>query len=150
MSERRPYVPTAKALERQARNVVMEERIAALPPGYGGTRAPVPGLYAWRAIKGGPEIAARIRHEPTRDPVTGEPLDRSWYWSADIDGATDLSPGVTPSDNCWNISIFGRPIDEAEYRYLVANSEWARQHAPATPEADPWSSVDLNTAPVPF
>ena len=39
----------AKALERQARNVVMEERIAALPPGYGGTRAPVPGLYAWRA-----------------------------------------------------------------------------------------------------
>jgi hypothetical protein len=37
------------------------------------------------------------------------------------------------------------PIDQSEYRFLVASAEWARKHAPESPKANPRKPVDFLT-----
>jgi hypothetical protein len=95
-------------------------------------------------VRGGPWVAARIHYETTRDPETGDPLDRPWYWWAEINGevAGDVSP--VPSDNVWTIALYGTPISAADYDHMLAVRDWARAHAPDEPEANPHKRVNLN------
>ncbi len=44
----------------------------------------------------------------------------------------------------------GQPITESEYRYRVADHDWAKRYAPHLPEADPRKAVRLADVPVPF
>lgn len=111
---------------------------------------PKPGFYSVKLVKGGPAVGARIEHAPSTDPETGEVLDRSWFWSAWIDGKLAGSPSPDPmAAGCYRISVFGTPITEAEYLLLTKTGEWARQHAPDHPAADPTQPVNLLTAPLP-
>lgn len=111
---------------------------------------PAPGLYRWRAVKGGPVVAAAIEYGPPRDPDTGEPLDRCWYWSALVSGKPVGDPEVTPSNTVWAIHESGEFIDQETYDLLVAQAQWDEQHRPSAPMANPRKRIDLGTLEIPF
>lgn len=104
---------------------------------------PQPGLFRLRLAKGAPFVAARIVHEPSRDPEDGSILDRSPLWRGDINGEIDPNPSPAPTEAVWRIWLHGDPIDEAEFTYLSKDAEWARQHAPDDPRARPREKADL-------
>lgn len=109
---------------------------------------PEPGFYRLRLVKKGPMVPCRIRHEPPRDPETGEFLDRSWYWHGDMAGQDDPDPSPEPTQRVWRIWLSNhKPIEEAEYNFLVAEIVWAKQYAPEEPNANPRSPVKLKTVP---
>lgn len=109
---------------------------------------PVPGYYRRTLVRGGPLVGCAIIHEPTADPETGQPLDRSHWWSAVIDGEPVGEPGIEPTPQVMDIWTSGEPIPEAEYRYLTELAAWARQHAPEHPAANPRRRIDLATLPI--
>lgn len=125
---RRPYVPTASDLARR-------ERIYCDKP----------GLYAVRLIRGGVEVALKVTHEPTRDPESGESLDRSFYWSVYASGKLVGEPTIHVPTRLY----IGRAIDQAEYDFLVADRNWAAEYAPETPEAQPTQRLSLASIPIP-
>lgn len=84
---------------------------------------PKAGYYKMRLVKGGTWVGVKLWHGPPHDPWSGAILDRSWRWQALVDGK-EGDPFET-----W-IRAAGHPIDEAEYRYLLAHSEWAKVNAP--------------------
>jgi hypothetical protein len=113
------------------------------------TLYPEPGYWAISLTKGGVEVAARIYW--TSCPDCGSVIDdsfppniseRSPTLAAEINGAP------VAIEEVWHRR--GRDIDEAEYRFLIADRAWARQHAPNRPEANPTTRVDPLTAPLPF
>lgn len=111
---------------------------------------PEPGWFLLRLVKGGPLVGACITYEPSRDPVTDEPCDRSWWWSAWINGELVGEPGVRPNDQVFRIWESGDRIDEAEYSYMIQSARWAQEYAPDEPAANPRTAVNLLTTPVPF
>lgn len=108
-----------------------------------GTDWPEPGYFSLRLVKGGPMVGAELTYAPPNDPETGEPLDRSYYWSARIDGEHDPSPEPMPSERVMRVWLHGRRIDKAEYDYLTKDAEWARRFAPDDPRANPRQKVDI-------
>lgn len=138
---RRPYEPTARDRARDADVARFGMRSAAKPE---------TGFYAYRFVKTAPEVAARITYAPTLDPDTGEALDRSFHWAVEINGQADINADIVPSDTVWSVYMFGRRIEEAEYRYLLADRNWAREHAPHLPEANPRAKIDPMKVALPF
>lgn len=116
---RRPYVTPPRHLQ-PSRNV----------------SAPEPGFFRIRLEKDKAPVAARIRYEPTRDPVTNEPLDRTWWWSAEIRGAPADRPSPSPTRWVEKIWTSGARLTEAEY-YLLLDAEYE----PDSPQAQ--ESVDV-------
>lgn len=114
------------------------------------TDKPTPGYFRIRRVAGGPWVGARISHGPPRDPETGERLDRSWFWSIEIDGELAHPPHPEPftAGIGW-VWMTGTPITEQEYRFLLDTARYARQHDPAAPEANPREKVNLGAmAPI--
>lgn len=104
---------------------------------------PEPGYFAYRMRKGAPEVAAQITHEPTRDPESGEPLDRSWLFAAKIDFEDDPDPSPTPTERVMRVWLHGRRISRDDYDYLLKDAEWCRAYAPDEPRASPRQAADL-------
>lgn len=105
----------------------------------------IPGLYAVRLAKGAVEVACEVTHGPAIDPLTGETLDRSWMWTICINGEVKhCSPAV------YSRMLLGRPISRADYEFMLADRQWAREFAPGLPEAQPTKRVDISTLPMPF
>lgn len=106
---------------------------------------PRPGYYALRLVKDGPFVAAMITHAPTLDPETGEPMDRSPLWSAFIDGELVEEPSpdwvAAGVGRIWHA---GERVSQEDYDYRLALAAWAREHAPNSPEANPFKPVDYN------
>ena len=105
---------------------------------------PVAGVYKTKLVRGGVWVPVRFEFGPPPDPENpAQRLDRSHRWLAWI--ADD------PADpyELWPWCC-GRPIDEAEYRYLMALSRHAKAHAPELPEADPTKPIDFHKSPVLF
>lgn len=109
------------------------------------TRVDIPeaGCYRTKLVRNGPWCGVRIWHGAPADPESGELLDRSHRWQAEING------NPCDVDQVWPY-VAGRPITEAEYRYLVALSKHAKAWDPALPEAKPTQPINPLTAPVPF
>ena len=106
-----------------------------------------PGLYAVRMAKGAVEYPLEITHRPTPDPATGEiNWERPHWWEIRLCGELIGEPSISfPCERDW----FGRPIDDAEFQYLLAHRTWARDHAPDRAEAHAYRPVDfLSTPPV--
>lgn len=107
---------------------------------------PRPGLFKVRLVKNGPWLPARLIYAPARDPLTGERLDRSWYWSAYVNGrllaAPSPDPGRARVDDVW---LSGRPITLNEFRFLQRQLAFDRHFAPAA--ADPRSPIDVRAIP---
>lgn len=101
------------------------------------------GHWMLRLVKNGPLVPAAImRVHTTRHPETDEPMERSPFLAAFIAGR----PAAI--DDVWLYR--GQPITEAEYRFRVADLEWAVEHAPHEPIANPRRPVDLATMAPPF
>lgn len=99
---------------------------------------PEPGFFKTRLVRGGPYVPARIFREPAVDPLTGEVMERPCLLQAEIAGR------ACDPERVWH---FAWPIEEAEYRYLVATAAWAERHAPSEPAANPGRAIDLNDLP---
>ena len=103
--------------------------------------APQPGFWLIRQAKGAPQVPACIRRFHTHyEP--GNPLnlmERSPFLAAEIAGE------YIGLDAVWQRK--GEPITEAEYRFRCADANWAKQHAPEEPIANPRRAVDLRALP---
>lgn len=108
---------------------------------------PQPGFFKVRLVKGGPFVGAEIRHGPSRDPETGGVMyERSYFWSAEINGRLVRDPSPDPlTAGVFRIWESGTPIDEAEYRFLIADREWCARNAPQTPEANPTDAAKVGS-----
>ena len=102
---------------------------------------PVPGLYRLRLAKDAPWSPVRVWDDAERDPETGELLEDENFRCL-VNGVE-----VNPHHYAERINCFGETIDEVEYQYLLSLNEWAADHAPESPEANPLEGVDINTAP---
>ena len=105
--------------------------------------APIAGFYKSRQVRNGPFVPVRIWFGPSRDPITGELLDRSPCWHAEQRGVEIELARVWP----W---CARNPIDEREYNYMIGVTAWADEHAPDAPEASPGKPLDLLNAKLPF
>lgn len=105
---------------------------------------PQAGYFKRRFIRGGPWVAVRLWHGAPRDPYTGEELERSHRWLAEVDGKlVDDEMNVLDT---W-IGCAGNPITETEYRSMLNKSGDAIYSAPESPEANPHRRADLRTMP---
>lgn len=96
---------------------------------------PVAGYYRRRMVSGGIYVGVRIWHGAPLDPVTGEEMDRSHRWQAQVNGQPIDIERVWPS-------CARDPIDEREYHYLCSLQRWGADHAPDSAIADPTRRVD--------
>lgn len=104
---------------------------------------PAEGFYRFRLRSGGVFGVVRLRYGPPDDPITGEPLDRSWRWQADFNGEYVDLHRVWPA-------CARNPVTEADYRRAIKRQEWAQEHAPGTAYADPRARHDPLSSPMPF
>ncbi|MBN9497826.1 MAG: hypothetical protein J0H39_13805 [Alphaproteobacteria bacterium] len=106
--------------------------------------APQPGFWMVRLVKGGPEVPARIyRHVTAREPGNEtNAMERSPFLAAEIAGET------VALDDVWLRT--GRPIDEAEYRFQIADHAHAREWRPRDAKAQPRRAIDLMATALPF
>ena len=74
------------------------------------TWPPVPGYY--EAKIGDQWVPIRIAYEVTPDPETGEPLDRSPQWVADVNGVSTDVGDVWPECS-------GRVISREQYLQML-------------------------------
>lgn len=107
---------------------------------------PQPGFFKMSLAKGCPPVGCELRFQPSVDPETGEQTDRSPMWETWIDGklARDPSPDPTAA-GVWRVWLHATQISQQEYRYLVADRAWCKQHAPDHPVASPDQPVDIAT-----
>lgn len=104
---------------------------------------PVEGYYLHRLRKGSVTVAVHIYYGPPLDPVTGERLDRSWRWQADVNGRPgDFFHRVWPA-------CAGNQISESLYRRYCRRLEWAEQNAPDSAYAKPGAKIDLLSTKTP-
>lgn len=106
---------------------------------------PQPGYWAVRlGGVGTPEVGAAIIRRVRRPPDPASPTNVQTECNvleAYIDGR------LVGVEDVWTRK--GRPITEAEYRWMVEDRAWCRQWAPHSPEANPRVRVDLRAvAPV--
>ena len=105
------------------------------------------GFYKMRQVRNGPFVAVAIGPRcPMVEPdyyIDPEdwctPYDRSRRLQAWVDGKGFMDP--------WKVYTRCLAIDEAEFLFLAANSQWARDYAPAAPEASPAQPIDLGELP---
>ena len=101
---------------------------------------PEPGLFKMWLVPKGPHVAAQI--------IQGD--DRSWR--ATIDGVAQEPSHLDPFHAAGVSRIWenGERIDADEYNHLRALSEWAKQHDPTHPLADPMQPVTIGRMKPPF
>lgn len=110
-----------------------------------------PGYYRFRKVKRGPFVAARIS---VRDGViyVAEEDQPAHFAISETDFAAMVTAAIMDGEAFTHpllrIAWYGQPIDEIEYRHLIAYAKWARLHAPQHPAARPTEPVDLNTLPI--
>lgn len=110
---------------------------------------PRPGYFTVKLAKGGVLVPARIWRLCHCTPVGG-PNNRPHDWSPLCDRFPPLYAEIDGKpasvDRLWTS---GREIDKAEYDYMVANTQWARQYTPGDPIANPRQPVDVTKLPPP-
>lgn len=89
-----------------------------------------------RLVRGGPWVAGRIWLD---DSIPERPA----VLLAEINGKP------VHTQDAW-VRLYGNPITEAEYRFMMADSAWARQYAPTDPAATPAKPVNIREMPSPF
>jgi hypothetical protein len=110
-----------------------------------------PGYYRYRKVRNGPFVAARIA---IRDGViyVAEEDGPAHYAVSVTDFAELVTSSIMDGEAFRNpllrVAWYGQPIDEIEYRHLIAYAKWARMHAPQHPAARPDKPVDLNNLPI--
>lgn len=134
MTIHRPSIPYA---ERAVRPVHVHGAVSVSEP--------VAGFYRHKLGRSTVRAGVRIWHGPPADPVTGEIMDRSWRWQAEVNGEPIDFERVWPM-------CAGEPITEDEYRRYCARKAWAEQHAPDSAYAQTGRKYDplSSKTPLPF
>jgi hypothetical protein len=95
---------------------------------------PEAGYYALKLVKKGPEVAAQIIREVDYDATR---------WHVIINGEVHL-PSIDPelNDQVQQVWLFGRKIDDSEYRFLLHRYKHAKDNTPDHPFANPLKPID--------
>lgn len=104
---------------------------------------PRAGYFKTRLVRGGPKAGVRLFYGPPRDPHTGEEMDRSWRWQAEVNGQREELDRVWPG-------CMREEIDKTEYNYLSRTQKHALSTDPYNPLASPKKAVDWETASPPL
>lgn len=110
-----------------------------------------PGYYRVRKVRNGPWIAAEITVQDGMILISEDGagaalgVSSAMYEDLIVESITEGQAFSHPLLRC---AWFGEPIDEAEYRHLIALGAWARQHRPSHPAAQPDRPIDRNTVPI--
>lgn len=113
-----------------------------------------PRFYRARLAKRGPFIGVKVWRGPPL--IDGEEVDRSPRWQVLVDADTTGRAVLMFGDGDIPIEVDGvtlrsiEPTDEADYRFLVADSAHAREWRPDHPKASPRQAVDFNRLTLPF
>jgi len=102
---------------------------------------PVAGYFLIRLVRDGPPCGLRIWFGPPLDPESGQPLDRSPGWWAQINGGR-MRPAAWFWPECARV-----PITRDEHDRLCA---LARTLDPRSPFYDPPRPIDPLASPPPF
>lgn len=106
-----------------------------------------PRFYSARLVRNGPPVGVKLFFGPPI--VGGETLDRSPRLQCLVDLEPDGAYVWQLADDGAPVDVEGyvlrnvRLIDEAEYRFLTARREYARDHAPHHIAASPREAVDV-------
>ncbi len=92
---------------------------------------PKAGFFRVKLSSRSVAVGVRIHYGPPLDPVTGEELDRSWRWQAEVNGEP-----YGDFDRVWP-ACAGEPISEQRYREYCERQRWARENAPNSSHAEP-------------
>lgn len=114
--------------------------LAGLKPPIHGE--PECGWFQRKLVRGGPFVGARIWLHQVVDPDTGELLEDERFLCV-VDGQ------MRDAVDQWTY-LAGNPVSEAQYRYLVSLSRYAKAHDPVEPLADPKKKIDRMTFPLPL
>lgn len=101
---------------------------------YRGPHTAYEGRYRIKLVRKGPWVAAAIEF------IDGHAV-------AVLDGNPTTQWTGTMGDGVDQIALFGEPVDEAEYQYLLATARWAREHSPDHPAANPRRPIKLHELP---
>lgn len=105
---------------------------------------PVAGFYEGKVRANGVVAGIRIWHGPPADPVTGEELDRSYRWQAEVNGLPIDFDRVWPK-------CAAKPVTLERYRLHCAKTQWAKEHKPDSAYADPRTKdISALSEPTPF
>lgn len=103
---------------------------------------PQVGYYRRRYVRGGQWIAARIWFHSAERDEAGDLLEDEGL-RCEIDGKP-----CNPYQEWPNLC--GEPISQPEFKFLSARRQWALDHAPNDPYANPRRPIDLNNQPPVF
>ena len=125
-------------------------RLRANPvrPGYWLVRQRL-GQRKW-----GPLLPAAIMlmHTTAAPGEIDNAMDRSPFYAAFVGDEPVSIWSLQQETHTFGERIYQteRVVDEAEYRFRVADAAWAREHAPDEPQAQPRKPIDLMQAKLPF
>lgn len=99
---------------------------------------PEPGYFCIRLVKGGPWVAAEIRH-----------IDGAWL--ALIDGVPKTPhPDPAQAEDVFRIWHYGERIPNYEHAFMVQWAAHVRVFQPDAPEANPTRPINVGREPPPF
>lgn len=102
---------------------------------------PQVGFYKRKMVSGGIHVPARIWLE--------QPTDENGELIADEVLRCEVNGDLRNPVEAWPW-LFANPISEQEYCYMMAQAEWAREHAPSDPAANPRQRLSALTSPIRF
>lgn len=100
--------------------------------------SPAPGFYKTRLIRNGPFVPARVWMNETEKDDAGDYLDDQCLMMS-IDGER-VNGQHMGEKYLW---MYGNPIDKAEYDFMRADSDHAKEYRPEDAKANPRRSIDL-------
>lgn len=101
---------------------------------------PQPGFYKRRLVRGGPFVPCRI--------WIFSPVDENGDLVGDEKLQAECNGKFADPESQWEW-LRSMPITEAEYNYLVAAIDWAKENAPDEPMANVREKTDWTKVAVP-
>ncbi len=102
---------------------------------------PEPGWYRMSLTRDGVDVPVKVWETGERDPETGDPLEDITLHVA----VNNVENRADKLDfHLERVALYGTPITEEEYRFMVDDVAWAETHEPEGPKANPRKPVDLS------
>jgi hypothetical protein len=102
---------------------------------------PQVGWYKRKLVSGGIHVPARIWID--------QPVDDDGLLIANEILCCEVNGEICNPFDAWPW-IWNQPISEAEFNYMTAQREWAKEHWPSDPAANPRQRLSALTSPIRF
>ena len=104
------------------------------------------GFFRIRLVKGGTFVPAIIFQACPAMPCEWDIEPDEWF--SPLDRSRPLQALVNGQDSdVEKVWIFGQPISQEEYEFMLADSEWCAEFTPNDPKANPYKAVDFTAIP---